>query len=48
MGDKVQKKQVKKHPSNEKALAAKASADAAAKAAASMNAAKPAAKGKGK
>ncbi len=48
MGDKVPKKQVKKHPSNEKALAGKASAEASAKAAAALAAAKPAAKGKGK
>jgi hypothetical protein len=48
MGDKVQKKQAKKHPSNEKALANKASASAAAAAATTLAAAKPAAKGKGK
>ncbi|HNY29880.1 MAG TPA: hypothetical protein PKO15_03245 [Fibrobacteria bacterium] len=41
MGDKVIKKQEKKHPSNEKVLAKKSNADAAAKAAATLAAAKP-------
>jgi len=48
MGDKVQKKQAKKHPSNEKALASKASASAAAAAATALAATKSAPKAKGK
>ena len=44
MGDKVIKKQDKKHPSNEKVLASKANASSAAKAAAALAATKPAAK----
>lgn len=44
MGDKVIKKQEKKHPSNEKVLAKKAGAVQAAKAAATLAAAKPAGK----
>ena len=40
MGDKVIKKQEKKHPSNEKVLAQKAGAASAAKAAAALAAAK--------
>lgn len=43
VGDKVIKKQEKKHPSNEKVMAQKAGAANAAKAAATLAAAKPAA-----
>lgn len=42
MGDKVIKKQEKKHPSNEKVLANKAAANQAASAAAALAAKKPA------
>lgn len=48
MGDKNMKKPGKKHPSNEKVLAAKASASDAAKAAQALAAAKPAGKPGGK
>ncbi len=41
VGDKVIKKQDKKHPSNEKVLAKKAGAEKAAKAAVTLAAAKP-------
>lgn len=44
MGDKVIKKQEKKHPSNEKVLAQKANAAQAAKAATALAGAKPAGK----
>lgn len=46
MGDKVIKKQEKKHPSNEKVLANKAKSADAAKAAATIAAAKPGKSGK--
>lgn len=44
MGDKVIKKQEKKHPSNEKVLAKKANAAQAVKAATALASAKPAGK----